>query len=157
MNNLVNLELSINVKNIIYKIMITSTAVTRLSCYGILMRYIMKSQILNINPFTHIDKTGGWISFKKNVYSARLKRIVKDELLCESWNLLNAMYMWTSDCVIAWRNHAYNHLRDDNLHNLSFWETKLAFEFPEAKTRFTASDFCCWNCKFRQLRTFFSK
>lgn len=90
-NNLVNLELSINVKNIIYKIMITSTVVIRLSCYGILMRYIMKSQILNIYPFTRIDETGGWISFKENVYSARLKRIVKDELLCESWNLLNAM------------------------------------------------------------------
>ena len=148
------MELSVNVKNIIYKIMITSTVVTRLSCYGILMWYIMKSQILNIYPFTRIDKTGGWISFKKNVYSARLKRIVKDELLCGSWNLLNAMYMWTGDCVIASRNHAYNHLRDDNLHNLSFRE---AFEFPEAKTRFTASDFCCWNCKCRQLRTFFSK
>ena len=88
------------------KIMITSTVVTRLSCYDILMWYIMKSQILNIYPFTRIDETGGWISFKENVYSARLKRIVKDELLCESWNLLNAMYMWTSDCVIAWRNHA---------------------------------------------------
>ena len=97
------MELSINVKNIIYKIMITSTVVTRLSCYGILMLYIMKSQILNINPFTHIDKTGGWISFKKNVYSARLKRIVKDELLCGSWNLLNAH---VCDCVIAWLHHA---------------------------------------------------
>lgn len=88
-----------------WKIMVTSTVVTRLSCNGILMLY-MKSQILNIYPFTRIDKTGGWISFKENFYSARLKRILKDDLLCESWNLLNAMYMWTSDCVIASRNHA---------------------------------------------------
>ena len=86
----------------------------------------MKSQILNIYPFTRIDETGGWISFKENVYSARLKRIVKDELLCESWNLLNAMYMRRviARLRVASRNHAYNHLRDDNLHNLSFRETK---------------------------------
>ena len=50
-----------------WKIMVTWTVVTRLSCYGILMLY-MKSQILNIYPFTRIDKTGGWISFKENFY-----------------------------------------------------------------------------------------
>ena len=51
-------------------------------------------------------------------------------------------------CLCEWRKsqrHAITRTITSvtiNLHNLSFRETKPAFEFPEAETRFTASDYC---------------